>query len=208
VPVLEAPAPVPGTALGVAAPVLSAQAERIVDASLRCFARWGVAKTTLDDIAREAGYSRATVYRFFPGGKDGLIDEIAAVEVARAFAQIGSRLDAATDLEDLIVSGMTEASRVIAGHRPLQYLLEHEPEVVLPRISFHAADDVLRAVSAFAAPYLARFLPAHADAARAAEWVARIVLSYTCCPSAAVDLSSETATRTLVRAFVLPGLTN
>ena len=34
---------------------------RLVDAVLRCISRWGVAKTTLDDVAREAGCSRATV---------------------------------------------------------------------------------------------------------------------------------------------------
>lgn len=197
-PVLEAPV----------APLLGVQEERIVDAALRCFARWGVAKTTLDDIAREAGYSRATVYRFFPGGKDGLIDGVVSAEVARAFVVIGARLDAATDLEDLLVGGMTTAGRIIAEHRPLQYLLAHEPEVVLPRISFHEADNVLRVVSAFAAPYLARWVDPGIDALRAAEWLARIVLSYTCCPSASVDMSSEASVQKLVRAFVLPGLTH
>ena len=42
---------------------------RIVEATLRCIARWGIAKTTLDDVAREAGCGRATIYRAFPGGK-------------------------------------------------------------------------------------------------------------------------------------------
>ena len=42
---------------------------RIVDAALRCLARQGIAKTTVDDIAREAGLSRATLYRAFPGGQ-------------------------------------------------------------------------------------------------------------------------------------------
>jgi AcrR family transcriptional regulator len=198
VPVLEAPE-VAG---------LTAQEERIVDAALRCYARWGVAKTTLDDVAREAGYSRASVYRFVPGGKDGLLDSVVAVEVARAFGTIGVRLDAATDLEDLLVGGMSTAAQLLSEHPALQYLLAHEPEVVLPRISFHQADDVLRTISAFAAPYLARWLDPGVDAPRAAEWIARIVLSYTCCPSAAVDLRSEESVRNLVRTFVLPGLVN
>jgi AcrR family transcriptional regulator len=198
VPVLEAPQ----------APVLGLQEERIVDAALRCFARWGVTKTTLDDVAREAGYSRATVYRFFPGGKDGLLDTVTQAEVGRAFATIAARLDAATDLEDLLVGGMSTAARLIADHGPLQYLLAHEPEVVLPHISFHEADLVLCRVSAFAAPYLARWVDSSVDSLRAAEWVARIVLSYTCCPSPTVDMSNEESVRKLVRTFVLPGLAN
>ncbi|MBV9252708.1 MAG: helix-turn-helix transcriptional regulator, partial [Actinobacteria bacterium] len=51
--------------------------QRILDATLRCIGRWGVAKTTLEDVAREAGCSRATVYRAVPGGKDGLIEAVA-----------------------------------------------------------------------------------------------------------------------------------
>ena len=38
-----------------------------LDAALACVARVGVAKTTLDDVAKEAGCARATVYRCFPG---------------------------------------------------------------------------------------------------------------------------------------------
>ena len=45
----------------------NAQPDRILDAALACIARVGVGKTTLDDVAREAGCARATVYRCFPG---------------------------------------------------------------------------------------------------------------------------------------------
>src|SRR6185295_12280641 len=38
---------------------------RILDATMTCLSRFGVAKTTIDDVAREAGCSRATVYRYF-----------------------------------------------------------------------------------------------------------------------------------------------
>ena len=41
--------------------------QRLLEATLVCLARHGIAKTTLDDVAREAGVSRATLYRYFPG---------------------------------------------------------------------------------------------------------------------------------------------
>ncbi len=44
--------------------------DRVLDAVKACCERWGMAKVTIDDIAAEAGCSRATVYRLFPGGKD------------------------------------------------------------------------------------------------------------------------------------------
>ena len=37
---------------------------------MRCVARYGVSKTTLDDVAKEAGCARATIYRYFPSRDD------------------------------------------------------------------------------------------------------------------------------------------
>jgi len=48
--------------------------ERLLDAAERCFVRWGPAKTTLEDIAEEAGVSRATVYRYLNSRVDLIID--------------------------------------------------------------------------------------------------------------------------------------
>ncbi|WP_123664808.1 TetR/AcrR family transcriptional regulator [Actinocorallia herbida] len=40
--------------------------EAILRAAESCFARFGIAKTTMDDVARAAEVARATVYRYFP----------------------------------------------------------------------------------------------------------------------------------------------
>lgn len=50
----------PGSVVELSSP----QHARIVDAAERCFERWGAAKTSIDDVANEAGLSRATVYRY------------------------------------------------------------------------------------------------------------------------------------------------
>jgi len=189
------------------APARAGAEERIVDAVLRCIERWGVAKTTLDDVAREAGCSRATVYRLFPGGKDGLMEATAQVELDRFFAAITERVAAAGTLEDALTEGMAEAGRRLSTHQALQYLLAHEPESVLPRLAFAEMDQVLSAASEFAAPLLARWLDAEA-AKRAAEWVARLVCSYSMTPGDGVSFADEGSVRALVRSFVLPGLTS
>ena len=200
------------TAVDLASAPAPSQEDRVIEAALRCVCRWGVAKTTLDDVAREAGCSRATVYRLFPGGKDGLMVAVAQAEVARFFQAVGARMATAETLEDLLVLGITEAGRRILGHKALQYLLEHEPEAVLPRLAFSEMDQVLRTASQFAAPYLTRWLddPAPADdadaALRAAEWVTRLVVSYAITPAPGVSIENEESVRALVRTFVLPGL--
>jgi AcrR family transcriptional regulator len=184
---------------------IGVQEQKVIDAVLRCVSRWGVAKTTLDDIARQAGLSRATVYRLFPGGKETLLETVAQVEVGRFLSAVTARLEEADSLEELLVAGVTEAGHHLTSHAALQYLLAHEPETVLPNIAFGAMDAVLQTVSAFVAPYLARYIPPE-DAPRAAEWVTRIVISYVSCPADGVDLADEQSVRSLVRAFVLPGL--
>jgi len=184
---------------------LGTQEQRIIDAALACIGRWGTAKTTLDDVARQARCSRATVYRLFPGGKEALLDAVARTELARFFGALSRRLATAVTPEDVFVAGMTEAGRRIRDHQGLQFLLAHEPGVILPRLAFARADEVLRHASAFAAPYLERWMAAD-DARRAAEFATRLTLSYSICPSSEVDLTDEESVRALVRTFVLPAL--
>jgi AcrR family transcriptional regulator len=188
-------------------PAAGSPEERIIDAALRCIARWGVSKTTLDDVARQAGCSRATVYRLFPGGKDGLLDAVCRAELARFFVGLTSRLEAVADhgLEALLVAGMSEAGRRILDHPALQYVLTHEPDAIAPRLAFAQMDLVLRTASAFATPWLARHLDDE-EAAQLAEWVTRILISYAAMPADGVDIGDEESIRRLVRTYVLPGL--
>ncbi len=181
------------------------QEERILDAALVCIARWGLAKTGLDDVAREAGVSRATVYRAFPGGKDAVAEAVARTELARFFAAVERRLAAATTLEDLLVAGMSEAGSRLTSHGALRAVLTFEPELVLPRLAFDRMDQVLALCTGFAAPHLARFLDDE-TAGRVAEWVARVVVSYASWPSLDVDLTDEASVRRLVRQLFLPAL--
>ena len=179
--------------------------ERIVDATVRCIARWGVAKTTLDDVAHEAGCSRATIYRTFDGGKSAVLQSVLAQEVVRAQTAIDAAISGATSLEDLLVRGTVAASRTLRDHEAFQFLLAHEPDVVLPFMSFERLDLFFREAARYATPHLAQFVPV-ADAPRAAEWVVRVILSYTLNPSDAIDPTVEADALRLVRTYVLPAI--
>ena len=48
----------------------SARADQIADAALRLFARYGYKRSSMDDIAREAGLAKATLYLHFKGKDD------------------------------------------------------------------------------------------------------------------------------------------
>jgi AcrR family transcriptional regulator len=178
---------------------------RVVDGALACLARQGVAKTTLDDVARAAQCSRATVYRVFPGGKDAVLGAVVDTEIARFFSALAVSMGEATGLEDVLVAGMCEAATRVTTHPVLTSLLEHEPEIVLSRLAFARMDEVLAVTCAFTTPFLGRWLDQH-EAKRVAEWAARIVVSYLVCPADGVDLTDPRQVRRLVRLFVLPGI--
>ena len=183
----------------------SPQRTRIVDGALVCVARQGVAKTTVEDVAREAGLSRATVYRAFPEGKDSLLAAVVETEVARLFSALGARMGESSDLSDVLVCGIVEAATRIADHAALRYLVDHEPEIVLRRLAFDEGDRVLLAAGGFTAPFLARWMDMD-EALRVGEWAARIVFSYAFSPAVGIDLSDPVCTRHLVDTFMIPGI--
>jgi AcrR family transcriptional regulator len=196
----------PRTSLPRHEPVRSSpHRERIIDATLACLARHGTVKTTVDDIARQAHVSRATVYRVFPGGRDEILASVADTEMARLFSALGVRLGEAGSLTEALVGGIVEASTRVQGHAALNYLVEHEPEMVLGHLAFDESDRLLRTASRFTAPFLARWMsPTEAD--RVAEWATRIVLSYAVVPSTGMDLTDPDHATHLVETFVLPGI--
>jgi AcrR family transcriptional regulator len=187
------------------APSLSPTIEdRAVRATLACIARYGLAKTTFDDVAREAGCARATLYRYF-GGKRQLVRITLVREAARLAASVREAGDCEPTFEDAVVAMVVRAARELREHEALQFLFAFEPELVLPHVTFDAGNRFLAGAGSAVAPALARFLPTE-RVDRAGEWLARVVLTHALSPTRPIDLTDEAATRTLVRELVLPGL--
>ncbi|WP_316670108.1 TetR/AcrR family transcriptional regulator [uncultured Propionibacterium sp.] len=72
-----------------------AQAQRILAAAHRCFARDGFHTVSMDQIIAEAGVSSSTVYRYYPQGKTQLIRSVSAV-------RLGPLIE---HLEELVAAG-------------------------------------------------------------------------------------------------------
>jgi AcrR family transcriptional regulator len=175
----------------------------LVDAALICIARVGLGKTTLDDVAREAGCARATVYRYFPS-KAQLLKAVVAREAGRLEHEVLTAAASADSLGEAATAAITTAARLVQHHQALAFVAAYEPEMLLPHLAFEREDFVLRSAATIVAPAFARFLePERAE--RLGEWIARITLSYLCCPSDDFDLSNTEHVRGLVEDFVLPG---
>ena len=106
--------------------------QRIIEATYACVARRGVAKTTIEDVAREAGMSRATVYRTFPGGRDELINATVAWATLDFFGRLYDHIQGAAGLEEMMERGIMFAHRAIVEHEVLQRVMETEPDKLLP----------------------------------------------------------------------------
>lgn len=154
---------------------------RLVDAAEACFTRFGVAKTTLEDIATEAGVSRATVYRYFEGGRDEIILGVVLREGREFLASLGRRVQREQTLEDAIVEGVMYTVAAVRKNDHLALLFA--PEVAGHTTSIAGASaalydltqDFLRPI--FEQARTAGQLRDGIIAEDAAEFVLRMILS-------------------------------
>lgn len=175
---------------------------RILDAAMVCLGRFGVAKTTLDDVAREAACSRATVYRYFPN-RAAVVDAAVSSEIDRVTEAVVASADDCATLEDALTEMFVTAARRIVTHTALQRALDLEPEVVLPALSFEGGDQTFaEAVHRFG-PVMTRFLGSD-RAPRAAEWSTRVLLAYLHPDRSPFVMTDPAAARALVRRHVIP----
>ncbi len=179
--------------------------ERILEAAYACVARWGLSKTSVEDVTKEANLSRSTLYRYFPGGREELISAVVGWEYDRFFTRLYEAVRDADTLEEVMERGLTFAHRAIAGHEVLQRVLQTEPELLLPAMTVKS-EATLALVAAFLTPYLERHrLAPGVDVAEAADFLARMVLSYMTAPGR-WDLDDPEQVARLVRAELLGGI--
>jgi AcrR family transcriptional regulator len=173
-------------------------------AVLACIGRFGLAKTTIDDIAREAGCSRATLYRYFDG-KPEIVASAITAEHARIAAEVIDAGRAAPTFAEAVVAAVVTGARELRHHDALQFLLAHEPDAVLGHLAFGPGDRVLIAVGDAIAPAFDRWLDPD-DATRAGDWLARLVRSYVLMPHPPIDFTDTATARAFLASLVIPGL--
>ena len=179
--------------------------QRILEATYACVARWGLAKTTVEDAAREAGLSRATVYRYFPGGRDELIDAVVSWQYLLFFTRLYEEVHGAASLEEVLERGLVFARRSLLEHEVLLKILETEPDVLMPKLTVES-NRTVGLISGFLVPYLHEHGVAEGvDIHEAADFLARMVLSYISSPGH-WDLGDPRQVATLVRTELLAGV--
>jgi AcrR family transcriptional regulator len=186
-----------------------ASRERVLVGTFECIARFGIAKTTMEDAARASGVSRATVYRLFPGGREELLRDTVAWEMARFFAHLGTELGPMPDFETFLERALPLAREEVLAHAVLQKVLETEPDRLIPLITVEQ-HHVISYIASYFLPLLERDREAGlvregVDLPRSAEYVARMALSLIASPGRH-DLEDPDEVRRLVRDELLGGI--
>ncbi|GAA4546672.1 TetR/AcrR family transcriptional regulator [Pseudonocardia xishanensis] len=103
--------------------------ERILDAADACYARFGIAKTTMEDVASAAGISRATLYRTF-ADREALLTALVRRRAKQNMTRTRPRLLTLPTLAERVVEGIVLNVKV--GHRdPLVHVLVSPEQMAL-----------------------------------------------------------------------------
>jgi AcrR family transcriptional regulator len=177
---------------------------RILESTYDTVARQGMGTTSIEDVARDAGVSRATIYRYFPGGRDEVFEAVVQWETERFFARLAQEIAGAPDVESLLVEALYCGRKAIEEHAVLQKVLEAEPGQLVPKLTAGTME-ILTVLRAFLVSRLIDHLPDGIDPEAAGDYVGRMLLSFIASPGR-WDLSNREQVRTLVRSELIAGL--
>jgi AcrR family transcriptional regulator len=176
-----------------------------MEATLDCVARGGMKGFTVEDVARRAGLSRATLYRWFPGGRDQLVSETVTWEVGRFFARLADEVDGSPDFRTRIERGLTFAHRDLREHQAFQQAMAGDQGEIQARLA-GIAPIVVGVIRSYLEPLLAaEDLVDGVTAIEAADHLARLIGSFIV-DEGTWDLGDPAQVRELVDRWLLAGI--
>ena len=184
---------------------------RILDAALIQFAKVGVKKTTIEDIARQAGVDRVTVYRRV-GSRDDLVQAVISREVATLLAELAAMPERHDSIDDLVADIFVTVVTCWRTHPMVERMLAIEPERVIMKLTVDGATTFTMCVTATAAT-LERavhcgLLADADDLVTRAEIVCRVVHSLILAPHGTVQLRSDDELAEFARRYLVPVVIN
>ncbi|MGQ0465016.1 MAG: TetR/AcrR family transcriptional regulator [Sporichthyaceae bacterium] len=178
---------------------------RILAAARECFARYGVARTSMTDVAKAAGMSRQSVYNAISGRQE-LIEAVVVLRVEEMSRELRAVLDEQPTFLDAIVETSLASVELARRDPELSNLVQTATTVRLFEIVAGPYPSIHAAVLGLFAD---RFEQARADGELRADvsddelvdWLRSVYLAMIVRP----DLDAD-AIRRIVRTFVVPSL--
>src|SRR4051794_15381686 len=149
--------------------------DAVLDATVECIARYGLAKTSLSDIARELGVAPSTVYR-----KVGTVENAVRLIMAReGHRQLERMPELIKGIEGprIITVFLAETILAAANHPVIARILNDEPDW-MGKLATRTLDERLADGAAVAEPFLTAAMDAgvvrRQDPTALAHWLVRI----------------------------------
>ncbi len=182
--------------------------DRLLDATERCLRRSGLRRITMTDVAREAGLSRAWLYRHFPDRASLVLATLARID-EQFWTDAHARIATAHGIS----ARVAEAVALSREQRPGALLLElqsREPEA-FAAVMGTGLRQMMPGMATFWHRYLEEAISGgeirpDIDVIRAGEWIMRMVLSLVTVPGHAVDVDDRVAVHGFLNEFLVAGL--
>jgi len=160
------------------------KSDALLDAAASCYLRFGVAKTTAADIAREVGISRATLYRRF-GSHEAIFLAVLTRESRAMAADAAVHLARLEDPLERILEGMMFCLEEIS-RRPLHAAVFGGDSAAWAAARAIRVEALRRIGEAGVRPLLDPYVPdgsvPEADMTDLVDWIIRILISYSAVP--------------------------
>jgi AcrR family transcriptional regulator len=180
---------------------------KILDAALQCYSANGIARTTLEEVAKTAGIGRTTMYRYVEN-RDDLLNKV----VLRDARQQQEEMSILTRYHDNLADSLIESIVYIMRgrrNRPMNVLLfGTRDEAVIERVNLSPAN-FYPMTQAMLEPM---FVKAQQQGSvregvtleQMGQWLARIILSLINYPGEFLD--NEPALREFLQMFLVPSV--
>ncbi|MEV0945515.1 TetR/AcrR family transcriptional regulator [Rhodococcus sp. NPDC049939] len=169
--------------------------ERILDVAAALFVEKGITAVGMADVARSAGCSRATLYRYFDS-RQALQLAFVHREARRIGALIAAEVSRSGDAGDVIVNAMLAAIRLVREDPTLAAWFQLGDSGLAGQIA--NSSDVIESLGA---AFLGHAGVKDEQTSRKARWLVRIIVSLLTVPG--TDADDE---RTILEQFVAPVL--
>jgi AcrR family transcriptional regulator len=182
--------------------------DRLLDATERCLRRSGIRRTTMIEIANEAGISRAWLYRHFPDKASLVLAALARID-EEFWIAARDRISAVEGIATQVAAAVVFSREHQPGAALLR-LRDEEPEAFTAVVG-RGLQEMMPGMARFWYPYLEAArdrgeVRADLDIARAGEWVMRVVMSLVTIPGEAVDATNPDGVRRFIEEFLVAGL--
>jgi len=181
--------------------------DRLLDAAEACLARYGASKTSMEDVAKTAGLSRATVYRYFEN-RDALLLGVASRQATSLARDSLGYLRQFDTVSDWLVEGLLYTLREIPKRPAFASLVMSLDASTASRLFLGSSNmiqigvDVLEPI--FATAKAQGVVREDVEVELLIEWLLRVLWTYLNAPSRVA--ADEEDMRKLFRMMLIPAV--